>query len=362
MVDITICFDTTGSMYPCLTQVRRNVRDLVDRIFRDVPGVRIGIVAHGDYCDEHETYLMKFQDLTMDQSRIIDFINNTGNTNGGDLDEAYEHVLHEVQKLSWSSGTRVLVMIADSYPHPPAKARGLDWKEEVNKLAGMGVTIYSVQCLNDNDSQKYNFFHTMAENTGGRHLQLEQFSNVVDILLAIGYQQVGSERVMQFQDELVAQRGNIATETRRNFDILLGRASARTNDEFSRAYSTNPDDMSDLRPCAPSKFQIIRVDDGMPIKQFVISQGLPFKTGRGFYEFTKKEFISAKKEVVLMDRATGDLFEGRTARSIAGIPVDHDADVRPSVLDKYRVFVQSTSYNRKLVGGTGFLYEVDRNA
>ena len=33
--------------------------------------------------------------------------------------------------------------------------------------------------------------------------------------------------------------------------------------------------------------------------------------------------------------------------------------IKPSSLYKYRVFVQSTSYNRVLVPDTGFLYEVD---
>lgn len=37
----------------------------------------------------------------------------------------------------------------------------------------------------------------------------------------------------------------------------------------------------------------------------------------------------------------------------------HTARIRPAALDKYAVFVQSTSVNRKLVGGTRFLYEVD---
>ena len=37
----------------------------------------------------------------------------------------------------------------------------------------------------------------------------------------------------------------------------------------------------------------------------------------------------------------------------------HSTWFAPVALDKYRVFVQSTSPNRKLVGGTGFLYEVD---
>ena len=39
--------------------------------------------------------------------------------------------------------------------------------------------------------------------------------------------------------------------------------------------------------------------------------------------------------------------------------VDSTARIKPTALDKYMVFVQSTSVNRKLIGNTKFLYEVE---
>jgi hypothetical protein len=91
----------------------------------------------------------------------------------------------------------------------------------------------------------------------------------------------------------------------------------------------------------------------------VLANGLIFKVGRGFYEFTKTETIQAKKEIILMDRVTGDLFEGSAAREILGLPMDVAIRIKPSNLEKYVVFVQSTSANRKLIGNTQFLYEVE---
>ena len=43
-----------------------------------------------------------------------------------------------------------------------------------------------------------------------------------------------------------------------------------------------------------------------------------FRAGRGFYEFTKPEIISNKKEVVLVDKATGDMFTGQEAFDMIG--------------------------------------------
>ena len=48
------------------------------------------------------------------------------------------------------------------------------------------------------------------------------------------------------------------------------------------------------------RFRILHVPKKCTIKQFVLSNSLEFKCGRGFYEFTKPEIVSHKKEVVQM--------------------------------------------------------------
>ena len=50
-IDLVISFDTTGSMYPCLAVLRETVAKAVKRLFKDIPELRVGIIAHGDYCD-----------------------------------------------------------------------------------------------------------------------------------------------------------------------------------------------------------------------------------------------------------------------------------------------------------------------
>ena len=53
-----------------------------------------------------------------------------------------------------------------------------------------------------------------------------------------------------------------------------------------------------------ARFQILDVDVRCDIRTFVQREGLIFKPGRGFYEFTKPEKISDKKEVVLVDKVS----------------------------------------------------------
>ena len=72
--------------------------------------------------------------------------------------------------------------------------------------------------------------------------------------------------------------------------------------------AASPDE---LVPINPSRFQVLHVPAKCSIKEFVQNNYLLFKAGRGFYEFTNPELISNKKEVVLVDKATADMFTGR---------------------------------------------------
>ena len=121
-IEIVFSFDTTGSMYPCLTQVRRKIKNTVSRLLNEIPGIRIGIIAHGDYCDAKNTYVTKIFDLSGDVDEICDFVQNVEPTFGGDAPECYELVLHQSRSLSWSEGShKTLVMIGDDIPHAPAR-------------------------------------------------------------------------------------------------------------------------------------------------------------------------------------------------------------------------------------------------
>jgi hypothetical protein len=113
-----------------------------------------------------------------------------------------------------------------------------------------------------------------------------------------------------------------------------------------------------MLPCAPARFQLLTVTEDIDIKTFIINHGVTFKQGRGFYQFTKPESISKGKEIILQEKATGLLFEGMKARKMLGlITYDEKAKIKPAAFPDYNVFVQSTSYNRKLIAGTQFLYD-----
>ncbi|MEH2276965.1 MAG: vWA domain-containing protein [Nostoc sp.] len=345
-IEIVFSFDTTGSMYPCLTQVRRKIKNTVTRLIDEIPLIRIGIIAHGDYCDEGSTYVTKTFNISGDVDAICDFVQNVAPTGGGDAPECYELVLHESQSLSWSkSATKSLVLIGDDIPHPPAhNPKKLNWRKELDKLAEAEITVYGVQALNRSHATP--FYQELAEKSGGFHINLDQFSYISDLFLAVCYQQSSNEQLQAYEQEVIDQ-GRMSRGLNKIFNTMMNR-------EATSYYES-----ADLRAVTPGRFQILEIEQDISIKAFVLENGLSFKIGRGFYEFTKTETIQAQKEIILMDRGTGDLFEGGAAREMLGLPMDATIRIKPSNLEKYVVFVQSTSANRKLIGKTRFLYEVE---
>ena len=351
-IDIVFSFDTTGSMYPCLTQVRRLIKQTVAKLFKDIPNIRIGVIAHGDYCDKDNPYVMKMLDLTQDQRNICRFVENVESTYGGDADECYELVLHEARRMKWSAGkTKVLVMIGDANPHAPSYGRNeknLDWRNELDLLTEAGIKVYGVQALNYHGSAK--FYKEMATRTAGFHLNLNQFSEVVDLVMGVAYKQAGPDKLTEYVD-LVTEQGRMTRGLGRIFGTLSGKEVIKS------AFKKRSKDSVD-----PGRFQVMDVDGDVTIADFVHDQGLHFRPGKGFYEFTKSVMVQEKKEVVLVHKKTGDMFSGKKSRKMIGLPYGERGTRSPRKIPEiqdYTAFIQSTSYNRKLLGGTKFLYEVD---
>ena len=147
--EIVFSFDTTGSMFCYLEEVRSQLREMVMDLKRDIPGIRIAIFAHGDYCDARKTYVTKYVDFTNDANSLCSFVRDVGATFGGDEPECYELVMREVQEnLSWSPGSqRSLVMIGDAPPHEASESqnyRHIDWRQETKSLRDMVGTLHNL--------------------------------------------------------------------------------------------------------------------------------------------------------------------------------------------------------------------------
>ena len=156
-LDMVIAFDTTGSMAAYIEAVRKEVSELVPRLFKNNEDLRLGVVAFGDYCDmkNAQEFGNAYQCLepTDNENAIIKFINESKDTSGGDGDEFYELVIKKiVEETPWRDGaTKVLLLISDSCPHPLGYTYNnyvvdnqIDWRKEAEKAASMGIKIDTV--------------------------------------------------------------------------------------------------------------------------------------------------------------------------------------------------------------------------
>lgn len=379
-MDVVVSFDTTGSMYPCLTQVRREVEKFIGGMFREFEELRIGIIAHGDYCDKDDPYTIIYRELSRDAVGLSKFVREVEQTYGGDADECYELVLNlaHSDKMGWrEDADKIFIMIGDASPHSPSYSDNkdrLDWREEAEELAKCGIKVFAVHALAGLRSSSRGFYKRVAENTLGVYLTLDQFSDIIDLIKATVYQQSGEEKLSEFIT-IIKDSGKLTRSMDRNIKRLKGekvededdyayfRHSSRVTRTHKGTDEVTLKEMGGLVPVVPGRFQVMTVDENCDIKGFVTKNGIEFKKGRGFYELTKAETVQQYKEVIMQDRETGEMFNGSQVREKLHLQPQsekggvnerlHAADAK-----EFRIFVQSTSVNRKLIAGTTFLYEI----
>lgn len=91
------------------------------------------------------------------------------------------------------------------------------------------------------------------------------------------------------------------------------------------------------------------------IRPFVLRHGLPYVRGDSFYQLTKDEKVQPYKKILLREKGQSAIYGGDEARELLGFPAKLTVEVRPGNHANWDIFVQSTSFNRKLVRGTDLL-------
>lgn len=375
-MDVVISFDTTGSMYSVLADVRRDIKNAVSELFTvfGKDNLRIAIIAHGDYCDASTTYVLQQTEFSNNVDDLCKFVTNVERTYGGDSDECYELVLKTVTELEWrKDAKKIFIMIGDANPHKVGYTykyikNDINWRIEAVKLADMSVQVYGVHALHNYRQSSASFYHTVSEATNGVYLTLDNFSDVLQIISATCYKNHSEESYADFIDRVLNSKNTTRTLWD-NIRRLNGEKvdDAKSEDSFKIGKRTvTLKTLPGLHVVPAGRFQVISVESADSIKGFVEKNGITYKVGKAFYELTKTEEVQQYKEIILQDKISGDMYYGDDARKHLGLKpqCERKGDyahekLRPVKDDEYRVFVQSTSVNRKLVAGTNLLYEVE---
>lgn len=112
-------------------------------------------------------------------------------------------------------------------------------------------------------------------------------------------------------------------------------------------------DIKALTPLTKGSYTLNRVPADCRIDDFFASiTNHPYIPGKGFYQLTKLETIQSNKQVAIRLDSTGDVYMGADARKKLGLPDHLAAKAKPGDHPDYTIFIQSTAFNRKLIGGT----------
>jgi hypothetical protein len=116
-----------------------------------------------------------------------------------------------------------------------------------------------------------------------------------------------------------------------------------------------PAALSALNAVDPATYDIFPVHQDAIIKNYVESfTNQTYRLGSTYYQPTKTVRIQDHKVLLVQDIKNGRVYEGSELRRLLGLPAD-TVEVNPEQHGNYRVFVQSTSVNRKLYPNTFIL-------
>jgi hypothetical protein len=155
-----------------------------------------------------------------------------------------------------------------------------------------------------------------------------------------GLMEVG-ERIKKATDDFMQARTRGVRSSRGIFQLDTSSLSASS--------------LRSLSKLRAGQYEFVPIYKSEQISAFVESvTGRPYKNGKAFYQISKPETVQAAKDICVVDRADRSVYTGSEARRLLSLP-DYEVRVRPSNHPHYDIYIQSTSYNRKLVPGTNLL-------
>lgn len=182
--ELVLSFDTTPEMWPFFVTMRELLCKSLGSLKAKYPNLRVGIIAHGDYCDKQSSYVIRFLPLTSDFAKLKSFLANVKPTRGGDESQCYELALGKTSfSMGWQASplNRTLLLVGDVTPHEPGYTingytNNIDWREMLQKLAHQSVRCVAVQCGGETSpsAEATSFFQTCAGVTRGVHVHVSK--------------------------------------------------------------------------------------------------------------------------------------------------------------------------------------------
>lgn len=144
--------------------------------------------------------------------------------------------------------------------------------------------------------------------------------------------------------------GNRVMETSVAYTTMRSTGVKSTTRLFVDAKSISTNNVkSTLNKMDNAKSYFVREEGAI---KYVVEKltGKPYQIGKSYYELSKPETIQASKQIIVMRKSKSDYskYTGPQARAMLGLP-SGEIKVKPGDFGDWRIFVQSTSVNRKVL-------------
>ena len=173
---------------------------------------------------------------------------------------------------------------------------------------------------------------------------------------------VSSGNVMEWSQTAagIEHATKVATAGIKNFNVSRAAGQRSTTSFFANIGNVSESKIRSSLTDITSKvmlWPIAKSENGEAISSFVTARSKSSMIkGAAFYQLTKSEKVQDYKKIVVRDKKNNAIYSGREARDLLKIPHVGTINLRPGDFGDYDLFVQSTSYNRKLQSGTQLLY------
>lgn len=133
-------------------------------------------------------------------------------------------------------------------------------------------------------------------------------------------------------------------------------AMRKTTSFYTDMSKVSAQDVQNSMTDISSQVKIFTTTGDEVIKPFVEKMTGSYLKGTAFYQLTKTEdVVQDYKIIVIVNKTTGAAYSGRDARSLLNLPTSGNCKIIPGNHGNFEVYIQSTSINRKLKGGTKLL-------
>lgn len=148
--------------------------------------------------------------------------------------------------------------------------------------------------------------------------------------------------------------GKVIAQVTDNYMVARSKGIRGTKSLFNldtSALSTNVVKTA-LEELRPSEYMLLTVHKDAVIKDFVESWTKDtYRPGSAYYQLTKSETVQAYKQICVQNKRSGKIYTGANARQLLGLP-NSEVKISPAQHPDFDLFIQSSSLNRKLIGGT----------